>query len=82
MKCRIQGKHTALCSHPGCAKTIREESWNFTTGFCTAHQPVAAIKAKPQRVALRKVTVHLTPTCSSLASRHVVTMPAYPWEAP
>lgn len=81
MRNRIQGNLTAPCGHPGCRKTIREGSWNFSSGFCVQHQPVVEIEAKPQRKGVRRVTVHLVPGCSSLASTREVTLPAFPWEA-
>jgi len=81
MRKRIQGKRTALCGHQGCRKTIREGSWNFASGFCTAHQRVAQIEARPERKGVRKVIVQSVPGCSSLAASHQVTLPAFPWEA-
>lgn len=81
MRTRVQGKRTARCGHAGCSKTIREGSRNFATGFCTAHQPVEQAAPKPERPGLRRVTIHLVPGCSSLASAHQVTLPAFPWEA-
>ena len=80
MRTRIQGSRTALCAHPGCRKTIREGSWNFASGQCVAHQPVVEAAPRPERKGVRKVTVHLVPGCSSLASSHQVTLPAFPWE--
>jgi hypothetical protein len=81
MRKRIQGSRTAPCAHPGCRKTIREGSWNFASGLCVAHQPVVEDPVKPPREGVRKVTVQLMPTCSSLASAREVTLPALPWEA-
>lgn len=81
MRVRVQGKRTALCGHPGCRKTLREGSWNFATGFCVPHQPVERIEARPERKGVRKVTVRLTPGCSTLPASHQVTLPAFPWEA-
>ncbi len=80
MRNRIQGKRTALCGHACCSKTIREGSWNFASGLCVAHQPVVEAAPKPERKGVRKVTVQLTPGCSSLASAHQVSLPAFPWE--
>lgn len=79
---RNQGKRTARCGHPGCCKTIREGSWNFPTGLCTAHQPVADAPVRVVRPGLRKVTVALMPVCSTMAASREITLPAFPWEVP
>jgi len=76
---RIQGSLTAICAQSGCFKIIREGSWNFTSGLCVEHQPKPA--PVPERTDLRRVTVHLTPGCSTLPATHHVTLPRFPWEA-
>ena len=76
---RIQGKLTARCAHPGCCTTIREGTWNFSTGLCTRHQPAEPEAVRPGREKVRVALVHLVPGCSSLASCSLVSLPREPW---
>lgn len=78
MRVRKQGNKMVPCSHPGCAKTLREGTWTYPTGLCLNHQP--KVDPKSQREGVRRVTVHLTPGCSTLSAAHQVTLPAFPWE--
>lgn len=74
---RKQGRHTALCAHPGCKKTIREGTWNWPTGLCMDHQPQP--EPPPPDPRKRTALVHLIPGCSSLSSHHTVSVPREPW---
>jgi hypothetical protein len=81
--------YTITCSHPGCSTkiTIRKKH-TYAAGLCQVHlwpdrfkkpAPVERHTERLPRANVRVAVVHLTPSCSTLASEQLVSVAREPW---